>query len=168
MDMVKIGKFIASLRQEKHWTQQQLGEKLGVTNKTVSRWETGSYLPPVEILQLLGQTFDVTINELLAGERLSAETFREKSEENLQTVLQESSFSVRERYAYWKGKWKKEHRWLRAAFPVGAVGLLLRGFWIQNIWWCAAASLVCLVGHMFVNNRMMAYIEGHTFSDPQS
>lgn len=165
MDIVKIGRFITSLRQERHWTQQQLGEKLGVTNKTVSRWETGSYLPPVEMLQLLSKEFDVTINELLAGERLTAEQYREKSEENLTTVLQESSFSVQERYAYWKGKWKKEHRMLRAAFPVAAVCLLLRGLWVHNTWLTALASLVCLLGHLFINNWMMAYIEGHTFTD---
>ena len=46
MDMISIGKFIAALRKEKGLTQEQLGEKLGVTNKTVSRWETGTYLPP--------------------------------------------------------------------------------------------------------------------------
>ena len=46
MDLQKTGKFISNLRKEKGLTQEQLGEKLGVTNKTVSRWETGTYLPP--------------------------------------------------------------------------------------------------------------------------
>ena len=48
MDMVKIGKFLAELRKGHNLTQEELGEKLGVTNKTISRWETGTYMPPVE------------------------------------------------------------------------------------------------------------------------
>ena len=72
MDQVKIGKFIAALRKEKAMTQEQLGAKLGVTNKTVSRWETGTYLPDVEMLSLLSQEFGVSLNELVAGEHLAA------------------------------------------------------------------------------------------------
>ena len=49
MDMVKMGCFLAELRKQHNLTQAELGEKLGVTNKTVSRWETGNYMPPVEI-----------------------------------------------------------------------------------------------------------------------
>ena len=45
MDQIKIGKFIAALRKEKGFTQEQLGEKLGATNKTISRWENGNYMP---------------------------------------------------------------------------------------------------------------------------
>ena len=55
MDMVKIGGFLKTLRQEQGLTQAQLGETLGVTGKTVSRWETGTYLPPVEMLLLLSR-----------------------------------------------------------------------------------------------------------------
>ena len=64
MDQIKIGKFIAALRKEKGLTQEQLGEKLGVTNKTISRWENGNYMPDVEMLSLLSKEFDVSINEL--------------------------------------------------------------------------------------------------------
>ena len=53
MDQVKIGKFISALRKEKAMTQEQLGAKLGLTNKTVSRWLTGPYVPDVEMLALL-------------------------------------------------------------------------------------------------------------------
>ena len=67
MDQGKIGKFIASLRREAGLTQEMLGEKLGVTNKTVSRWETGSYLPDIETFSLLAHDLGVSINELLCG-----------------------------------------------------------------------------------------------------
>ena len=83
MDQGKIGKFIAALRREQGLTQEQLGEKLGVTNKTVSRWENGNYMPDIEMLQLLSAAFSVSINEILAGERLSEASYREKSEENV-------------------------------------------------------------------------------------
>ena len=59
MELTQIGKFIAELRKEHGFTQEQLGDKIGVTNKTVSRWETGTYLPPADallvILERLGQ-----------------------------------------------------------------------------------------------------------------
>ena len=48
MDQIKIGSFITQLRRENSLTQEQLGERLGVTNKTVSRWETGTYMPDIE------------------------------------------------------------------------------------------------------------------------
>ena len=79
MNTAKIGAFLASLRKEKGLTQEQLGEKMGVSNKTVSRWETGNYLPPVEMLQQLSSFYGITINEILSGERLSEDTFLEKA-----------------------------------------------------------------------------------------
>ena len=75
MDQVKIGKFIAKLRNENNLTQEALGEKLGVTNKTISRWENGHYLPDIEMLQLLSKEFNVSINELITGERIQENEF---------------------------------------------------------------------------------------------
>ena len=63
MDMTRIGAFLAELRKENDLTQEELGESLGVSNKTVSRWETGTYLPPVEMLQRLSERYSVSINE---------------------------------------------------------------------------------------------------------
>lgn len=80
MDMQKIGGFLAELRKDKNLTQEKLGEQLGVTNKTVSRWENGDYLPPVEILQMLGELYRVSINELLSGERLDDAHYKETAE----------------------------------------------------------------------------------------
>ena len=65
MDLIQIGKFIAKLRKEQGLTQEQLGEKIGVTNKTVSRWETGVYLPPADAMLALGELFNVSVNEIL-------------------------------------------------------------------------------------------------------
>ena len=70
MDLIRIGKFIAEMRKEQGLSQTQLGEKIGVTNKTVSRWETGMYLPPAEMLLSLSELFGVTVNEILDRNRL--------------------------------------------------------------------------------------------------
>lgn len=66
MNLIEIGKFIAQLRKERMLSQEQLGKIIGVTNKTISRWETGTYLPPAEMLLSMSKLFDVSINELLS------------------------------------------------------------------------------------------------------
>ena len=93
MDQIKIGKFIATLRRQSGLTQEKLGEKIGVTNKTISRWENGNYMPDIEMLQLLAKEFNVSINELLAGQKMSDEEFRKNADENIIAVSKESAFS---------------------------------------------------------------------------
>ena len=90
MDMQKIGLFLAELRKEKNLTQDELGAQIGVTNKTISRWETGNYLPPVEMLQTLGDNFGVSINEILNGERISDGNYKDISEQNIKSALTKS------------------------------------------------------------------------------
>lgn len=80
MDVKKIGKFIAMNRKQKGMTQEQLGDKLGVTNKTVSRWENGNYMPDLSLLEPLSKLLDISINELLAGEKIEqVDDFCEKN-----------------------------------------------------------------------------------------
>ncbi len=88
MDQRQIGAFIAQLRREQGWTQEELGGRLGVTNKTISRWENGNYMPDIEMLSLLGQTFQVSLNELVQGRRLEGDDFRSAAEENLTSALE--------------------------------------------------------------------------------
>ena len=109
MDMAKMGTFLADLRKEQKLTQAELGEKLGVTNKTISRWETGSYMPPVEMLEELSRMYDLTINELLSGKKLSAEEYKEMAETNIKETLSNSSFSLKEKQEFYKKKWLKDH-----------------------------------------------------------
>lgn len=95
MDTQKIGKFLKELRKQNNMTQEQLGERIGVTNKTVSRWETGNYMPPIESLRLLSDIYDISINEILAGEKLSEESFKEAAEENIATALENKDKEVK-------------------------------------------------------------------------
>ena len=84
MDQERIGRFICAMRKQQGITQEQLGESLGVTNKTVSRWETGKYMPDIDKLQELSAILGISINELLAGERIEdAASFVKKADENI-------------------------------------------------------------------------------------
>lgn len=73
MDQVQIGKFISELRKEKGLTQEQLGERLGVTQKTVSRWENGRNMPDIAMLPILCEELDINIAELMNGARSQEE-----------------------------------------------------------------------------------------------
>ena len=97
MDMQKSGIFLSELRKENNLTQEALGEKIGVTNKTISRWENGNYISPVEMLQILSKMYDDSINEILSGERLDDEKFKTKAEENIATALENSTFGLKEK-----------------------------------------------------------------------
>ncbi|MBO5414658.1 MAG: helix-turn-helix transcriptional regulator [Bacilli bacterium] len=83
MNQEKIGKFISKLRKEKKLTQEQLAEKLGVTSKSISRWENGKTMPDVSLFEPLCKELNITINELLSGEKIKKEEYQEKFEENV-------------------------------------------------------------------------------------
>ncbi len=69
MEQAMIGKFISACRKEKGLTQMQLAEKLNITNRAVSKWETGKSMPDVSLMLDLCNILDITVNELLSGER---------------------------------------------------------------------------------------------------
>lgn len=94
MDLDKIGKFIALNRKNKGLTQEQLAEKLGVTNKTVSRWETGKYMPDLSLLKPLSEELGITLNELLSGEKIKEEKIVENTERSILNTIDYSSKKV--------------------------------------------------------------------------
>ena len=126
MDVQKVGQFLATLRKERGLTQDELGQKVGVTNKTISRWETGTYLPPAESLETLSEFYGVTINEILSGQRLEASLYQQKAEENIATVMKHGNFSRREK-------------------------LLLLGEWLSKKWWLVLLSLAPALLEMIGN-----------------
>ena len=93
MDQILIGKFIAEERKRKGYTQKQLSEKLGISDKTVSKWERGNGFPEVSLLLPLCNELDITVNELLSGERVSEEDYRKKAEENMVNLVKEAQES---------------------------------------------------------------------------
>ena len=97
MDTIKIGKFIAEKRKEKKLTQESLAEKLGVTSKTISRWENGNYMPDISLLKPLSEELDVTLNDLLSGEKVDKEQYQEKLEENIISTIDYTNKKVYEK-----------------------------------------------------------------------
>ena len=83
MDQIKIGKFILNCRKEKGLTQEQLAEKIGVTSKSISRWENGNTMPDYSLLKDLCSELNISVNELLSGEKIKENDYMNKSEENL-------------------------------------------------------------------------------------
>lgn len=83
MDQEKIGKFISSCRKSTGLTQAALAEKLGITDRAVSKWENGRSMPDASLMLELCEILKITVNELLSGERLDMENYKEKAEENL-------------------------------------------------------------------------------------
>ena len=164
MDQLKVGSFIAALRHEAGLTQEALGQKLGVTNKTVSRWENGCYLPDVEMLQLLGGLFDVSINELLCGEKLADADFRKEADANLMSALRESPFTLNERTAFWKQKWLRQHTALLAFCVVTLGGVLALGWYYHSPLLAGACPLLGVVVYALLRHRMMVYVEDKLYS----
>ena len=83
MDQTKIGSFIAQCRKEKKLTQMQLAEKLGITDRAVSKWETGKSMPDSSIMLELCEILGITVNELLSGEVITMENYEKTADENL-------------------------------------------------------------------------------------
>ena len=90
MDQTRIGTFIAVLRKEKGLTQKELAEQIGISDKTVSKWETGNGMPDIAYLSPLCEVLDINVNELLSGEKLPSEEYLGKAEENMKHLMQEN------------------------------------------------------------------------------
>ena len=83
MEQLKIGKFIAICRKNKNLTQAELAEKLNITDRAISKWETGNGMPDSSIMLTLCEELGISVNELLSGEKIEVIDYREKAEENL-------------------------------------------------------------------------------------
>lgn len=112
MDLVRIGKFLQELRKSKGLTQEQLAEKMCVARRTVSRWETGSNMPDMDILIELSDFYEVDLREILDGERKSERMNKEMKE----TVLQVADYGNEQR-----AKLLRRMHWL---FIVGLIGFM--------------------------------------------
>ena len=89
MDQIKIGKFIASCRKEQGMTQAALAQELGISDRAVSKWETGKSMPDSGIMLELCELLKINVNELLSGEKIMTEAYNKKVEENLLAMKQE-------------------------------------------------------------------------------
>ena len=113
MDLIKVGAFLQTLRKEKGLTQEQLAEQVGVARRTVSRWETGSNMPDLDILLELADFYSVDLRGILDGERKS----EQMNEELKETVLQVADYSNEE-----KARLLKRMHWM---FIAGLIGFIV-------------------------------------------
>ena len=97
MNQIKIGKFMSQLRKEKNMTQQVLADKIGVSFKTISKWENGRGMPELSLLKPLSDELGVSINELLSGERVEKERYLDKLEENMIDTIEYSDKRIKEK-----------------------------------------------------------------------
>lgn len=163
MDTVKTGKFLSELRRERGLTQEQLAEKIGTSNKTISRWENGNYMPPVEMLMVLSEFYGVSINEILSGRRLDQNEAQSAAEENLKSVLEESPFSLEEKKNYFTQKWKKEH-WYTFVLPSAiAIIFIIVSALLDNPLGVGIGCMIPVPARIISYNVMMSYVEGKVF-----
>ncbi len=90
MDQIKIGKFIADERKAKKYTQRELADKLNISDKTISKWERGNGFPEVSLLLPLCNELEITVNELLCGERVQDVDYKKKAEENMMNLVKDA------------------------------------------------------------------------------
>ena len=112
MDLQKIGTFLKELRKEKELTQEQLAETLNVSRRTVSRWETGSNMPDLDLLVEMADLYQVDLRELLNGERKN----EQMNEEMKETVLQVAEYSNAEK--------QRSTKIVRVYFVLGILALI--------------------------------------------
>ena len=93
MDQIKIGKFISERRKRENLTQSELAEKLGVTDRAVSKWETGKSMPDYSIMQELCKILKITVNDLLCGEVVIMDNYNKELENNLLKAVKEKQES---------------------------------------------------------------------------
>lgn len=115
MDQIKIGGFIAELRKEQNLTQEQLAERIGVSNRSVSRWETGKNMPDISLFTPLCELLGISVNELICGERVPEEKIIEQSEINTVNVIKEH---------------RKTKKWLKITIAVFLALIVAFGSWL--------------------------------------
>ncbi len=90
MDQIRIGKFIAESRKSRNLTQRQLADALSISDKTISKWECGKGLPEVSLMLPLCAALDITVNDLLSGEKISSTDYQKKAEGNMMNLMKEN------------------------------------------------------------------------------
>ena len=155
MDLGKIGTFLKELRKEKGLTQEQLAETLSVSRRTVSRWETGSNMPDLDLLMEMADLYQVELRELLDGERKN----RQMDEEMKETVLQVAAYGNAEK--------ERDAKFVRVYFALGILALIANAvlnemdlgqtFWIRFLKGStfATALVAMALGILYTTDAMM-------------
>jgi len=135
MNQEKIGKFIAKKRKDKQLTQNELAEKLGVTDRSISNWENGKNMPDLSLFKPLCDILEISINELLSGEKIDNKDYANKFEENILNTID---------YVDKKNNMNNDVRTLILLF-LGIIGIFLAQFIINDKELINYVLVICMV-----------------------
>ena len=139
MDQIKIGKFIAECRKQKNLTQMQLAEKLGITDKAISKWERGIAMPDSSIMLELCDILGISVNELLSGEKISVENNTQKNEQLLLDMAKELENKNK---TIWSSMWAI----MIVSMTALIAGIFIAAFLIpEGVWQLVTILGVCVV-----------------------
>ena len=139
MDQLKIGKFIAECRKQKNLTQMQLAEKLGITDKAISKWERSIAMPDTSIMLELCDILGISVNELLSGEKISMENNNQKNE---QLLLEMAKELEKKSKTIWNAMWT-----IMTVSIIGLIGglAIIAFFMPEGPWMLVAIISLCVV-----------------------
>ena len=139
MDQFKIGKFIAECRKQKQLTQLQLADKLGITDKAISKWERGIAMPDTSIMLELCDILGISVNELLNGEIINVENSNEKNEQLLLNMTKELE---KKNKTIWSSMWAI----MIVSMTALIAGIFIAAFLIpEGIWQLVTILGICIV-----------------------
>ena len=139
MNQIKIGKFIAECRKQKNLTQMQLAEKLGITDKAISKWERSIAMPDTSIMLELCDILGISVNELLSGEKISMENNNQKNEQLLLDMVKELE---KKNKSIWNAMWI-----IMTVSIIGLIGglAIIALFMPEGPWMLVAILSLCVV-----------------------
>ena len=139
MDQIKIGKFIAACRKQNHLTQLQLAEKLGITDKAISKWERGITMPDTSIMLELCDILGISVNELLYGEKINMENNNQKNEQLLLDMAKELE---KKNKTIWSSMWAI----MIVSMTALIAGIFIAAFLIpEGVWQLVTILCVCVL-----------------------
>lgn len=142
MNQEKIGKFILELRKEKNMTQMDLADKIGVTDRAISKWENGKGMPDLSLMQPLCKELGITINDLLSGEKIDKNDYQEKFEENVLNTIKYSNEKIIKCIVFYIGTF------FLGIFIVPTLGIIASIFILCGII-APLGGLIKLIGYIF-------------------
>ena len=139
MNQIKIGRFIAECRKNVNLTQKQLAEKLGITDKAISKWERGITMPDTSIMLELCDILCISVNELLSGEKINMENINQKNE---QLLLEMAKELEKKNKTVWTSMWAI----MIVSMTALIAGIFISAFLIpEGIWQFVAILVICVL-----------------------
>ena len=139
MDQIKIGRFIAACRKRANLTQLQLADKLGITDKAISKWERGITMPDTSIMLELCDILGISVNELLSGEKINMENSTQKNEQLLLDMAKELE---KKNKTIWSSMWAI----MIVSMTALIAGIFIAAFLIpEGVWQLVTILCVCVL-----------------------